>query len=109
MTPLVPREQACEPVLGCATHAPLAHWYAVTERVCVPVVSQVPAKPPHAPHAPYPVDAQALPVVVRAHACDCEVVTMPHAPAAHVGVFTARDCVPVSAHGLAKAQALHGP
>ena len=49
---VVLRLQLCEPVLVALAQDPLAQRYAVTVRVCVPVLSQVLVYPPQALQGP---------------------------------------------------------
>jgi len=51
--PSVTREQACESLYALPVHVPDWHVYIVQPRDCVPLASQVFAKPPHAPNAPH--------------------------------------------------------
>ncbi len=92
--PVVVRPHDSLAVLADDAQLPDAQRYAVTVRERVPVLSQVLVKPPHAPHAPYAVEAHARPSVALLHARVSVVVTILHAPARHRGDSTARCSLP---------------
>jgi hypothetical protein len=50
----------------------------------VPLLPQVPEKPPHALHAPYDVAPHEFPAVDRVQACDSEPALAAHTPPPHV-------------------------
>ena len=63
------RVQLWVPVVFVEPHAPAAHVYVVTLRLCVPEVSHALEKLPHAPQPPYTVAPHDTPSVAREHAC----------------------------------------
>ncbi len=91
-------------------HEPPPHVYVVTVRDCVPVVSQVLVKPPHAPHDPYVVEPQEFPLVLRVQASVSLAISVVHDPSVQRGIMRIRDRVPVSSHTSEKPpQAPHAP
>ncbi len=96
------RAQACVSVE--ATPAQVSLWQVgvVTERVRVPIVSQVLAKPPHALQAPYVGAPQESPSVGRVHASVSIEGVIEQAPPVQSGVATVRDRVPVVSQAAAK-------
>jgi hypothetical protein len=63
------------------THWPVLHVGWVFERVRVPVLSQVPVYPPHAPQLPYVAEPHVAPSALRVHARFSVVAVCLHAPA----------------------------
>ena len=108
--PFVERVQLRDSLVVTVPQLPLLHVGVITLRLWVPVVSQVLAKPPQAPHAPKVTLPQDVPFVERVQLRDSLVVTVPQLPPLHVGVITLRLCVPVVSQLLENPpQAPHAP
>ena len=81
-----------------------------TSRPRVPVVSQVPANPPHEPQPPYVTVPHDVPLVLRVQASVWTVVVVVQLPLPQVGVLTSRLRVPVVSQVPANPpQLLHAP
>ena len=109
--PSVTRVHACVSAVTTVPHEPAEHVGVPTERLCVPDVAHVSAKPPHAPHAPRSTDPHASPSVTRVHV-PCSVVgaCAVQAPVPlHRLRVTWRVRVAVVAQAFAQLHADHGP
>jgi hypothetical protein len=78
--PSVVRVQTCISVVVLIAHAPEPHLYALHERLCMPVSSQVSENPPHVPHAVQMLAPQLVPSVSRAQLLVSVRSPLKHAP-----------------------------